>query len=69
MGDVNKRNFAALEQGMNKLARDNSTLNQRMTVLENNLSILHSELANQKQLVGHVLGRGMGSTVKEEPID
>lgn len=69
MSDLNKRNFAALEQGLNKLARDNSELNQRMIIMENNISTLHSELANQKQLVGHVMGRGMGSTVTEDPID
>jgi archaellum component FlaC len=64
MSNVNNKNFAAIEQAMNILYKDYSAMNERMTRLENNLTILRAELANQKALTAHVLGRGMGSTVK-----
>jgi len=63
--DINERNFAALEQALNTLNKQHSTLQQRMTKMENNFIILQGELANQKALTAHVLGRGMGSTVQE----
>ena len=63
MSDANKKNFAAIEQAINTLAKENSKFRERVGILENNLAILHAELANQKQLVAHVMGRGMGSTV------
>ena len=59
------RNFAAIEQALNKVNVDNGELQTRMATMERTISVLQSELANQKQLTAHVLGRGMGSTVQE----
>ena len=64
--DVNERNFKALEQAFNTLNRDHMTLSELMLRLENNMTVMQSELANQKALTAHVLGRGMGSTVHRD---
>ena len=37
----------------------------RMNSLESNLTVLYAEVANSKQLTGHLLGKGLGSTVSE----
>ncbi len=63
MSSLQDRNNKAIEQAINQLAKQNSDLNERATRLENTVAVLQSELANQKQLTAHVLGRGMGSTV------
>lgn len=66
MSDINSRNFAAIEQAYNRLYKDYQALMERQNRLEGTVAILQSELANQKQLTAHVLGRGMGSTVASD---
>lgn len=61
--DKNDRNFAAIEQALNKVNKDNMKLQEEMQIMKNTMAILQSELANQKALTAHVLGRGMGATV------
>lgn len=59
---VNKMNIDTLVQDRNSERALMKEILERLTKTENNIAILHAELANSKQLTAHLLGRGMGST-------
>ena len=59
---ANEINIKVLVQAMDRQAKESRELVQRVQLLEANNAILTADIANTKQLIGHVLGRGMGST-------
>jgi len=62
--DVNARNIKTLHQALNDATSDIRALKERLQRLEANLAVAHAELANAKQLMAHIMGRGMGSTTE-----
>jgi len=63
MSDATKKNFSVIKNVMEDQAKTIRTQNDRITMLEGNLARLQAEIMNTKQLIAHIGGRGMGSTV------
>lgn len=63
MSDAIKKNFEIVRNVMNDQAKTILELQDRISHLEGNLVALAADIANTKQLMGHLHGRGMGSTV------
>ena len=58
------KNIQALADGFNRLYREHEELKEKVKRLEGNVAFLTAEIANAKQLVAHLSGRGRGSTVR-----
>lgn len=61
--DATKKNFQVIQDVLNEQAATIRELQQKQTMMEGNVARLMAEIMNTKQLVAHVGGRGMGSTV------
>ena len=59
---ANEINIKVLVQAMNTQAKENRELKAKVQVLEGSVAALAADIANTKQLMGHLMGRGMGST-------
>ena len=59
---LNARNINALNENDKTLNAKLSEALLRLNALEGKYAALHAEVANTKQMIGHTLGRGMGST-------
>lgn len=64
MSDIQEKNNRIIQDAINLLAKQNSELNEKVVTLQGEVANLKADLANTKQLTGHILGRGMGSTVR-----
>lgn len=62
MSSLNNKNFKIISDELNKQRRLNEQQAERIKICEGNIATLYAELTNLKQLVGHVVGRGMGPT-------
>ena len=60
--EVNLKNITALVAQNQMQQEEINALRVRLNLMENNLQTLRAELQNTKQLMGHLSGRGMGST-------
>ena len=63
MSDATKKNFAIIKATLDTQAKVIRDQNQRISMIEGNLATLRAEILNTKQLIAHIGGRGMGSTV------
>lgn len=63
MSDAIKKNFEIVRTVMNDQAKTILDLQDRISLLEGNIANLAADIANTKQLLGHLHGRGTGSTV------
>lgn len=61
---ANEINIKVLVQAMDTQAKESRELKLKVQTLEGNVAALIADIANTKQLIGHVLGRGMGSTAE-----
>ena len=59
---INARNINALNENDKTMYAKISDMEARMRILETAVANLTADVANTKQLIGHTLGRGMGST-------
>ena len=59
---ANEINIKVLVQAMNTQAKENRELKAKVQVLEGTVAQLAADIQNTKQMIGHVMGRGMGST-------
>lgn len=59
---LNARNINALNENDKTMNVKISALLERLARLEAEVARLTADQANTKQLIGHTLGRGMGST-------
>lgn len=59
---INARNINSLNENDKMLYARISEMDARLKVLEAAVAQLNADVANTKQLIGHTLGRGMGST-------
>lgn len=64
MDSTQEKNNRIIQDAINQLAKQSNEMRQRVQMLENEIVILKAEIANTKQMTGHILGRGMGSTVQ-----
>lgn len=62
--DYQDKNIAAVHQNTKMQQERIVELEKKVARLENNLAVLQGDVANTKQLIGHVLGRGMGPTTE-----
>ncbi|MBT8449310.1 MAG: hypothetical protein KJO69_06450 [Gammaproteobacteria bacterium] len=62
MDDATRKNNQIVQDAINRLSQEILLLKERAQMSENEILNLKAELANSKQLMGHMLGRGMGST-------
>lgn len=62
--DIHTRNIKGLHSALVATQSDVRDLTNRVSRLEGNLAQALSELANAKQLMAHIMGRGMGSTTE-----
>lgn len=60
---VEQKNFEIIRNTLNAQAKGILELQQRISSLEGNLAAVRADVSNSKQLMGHLAGRGMGSTV------
>jgi hypothetical protein len=63
MSEVIEKNFEAIRTVLNAQGKTIRDLQEQVKFLEGNVSRLQAEIINTKQLVAHIGGRGMGSTV------
>jgi len=63
MSDAIKKNFEIVRNVMNDQSKTILELQNRVRLLEGTLSNLAADISNTKQLMGHLSGRGTGSTV------
>jgi len=63
MSDAIKKNFEIVRTVMNDQAKTILELQDRISLLEGTLANLSADITNTKQLMGHLAGRGTGSTV------
>ena len=63
--DYQDKNINALHQNSKTLAARVEELEKKIKFLENTIITVSGDLANTKQLIGHLNGRGMGSTVHQ----
>ncbi len=61
MDDASKKNFLAIQQTFLKNEAERSLAHDRMTILENRVTALTSELVQLRQLVGAALQKIHGS--------
>lgn len=64
--DYQDKNIDALHKNSQTLAARVEALDKKIQYLENTILTVSGDLANTKQLIGHLNGRGMGSTVHSE---
>lgn len=62
--DYQDKNIVAIHENSKTHQQRIMVLEEKVTRLENNLAVLQADIANTKQLIGHVMGRGMGSTAE-----
>ena len=62
--DYKDKNINAVHENTKMQQARIIALESKVTRLENNLASLQADVANTKQLIGHVMGRGMGSTTE-----
>lgn len=62
--DYQDKNINAVHENTKMQQARIITLESKVARLENNLVALQADVANTKQLIGHVMGRGMGSTTE-----
>jgi hypothetical protein len=62
--EIHTRNIKGLHSELVTTQANVRDLTNRVTKLEGNLTLALAELANAKQLMAHVMGRGMGSTTE-----
>lgn len=62
--DIHTRNIKGLHSELVATQSNVRDLTDRVTKLEGNLAVALAELSNAKQLMAHVMGRGMGSTTE-----
>ena len=60
---VEQKNFEIIRNTLNKQAQAILELQERVSRMEGNLAAARAEMGNAKQMMGHLAGRGMGSTV------
>ena len=60
-----QKNFEAIERALNQMHKEVLAMKENQVRLENTVAYLQADLTNAKQLMAHVSGRGMGSTVHE----
>ena len=60
---VTQKNFEIIRNTLNAQAKTILELRDRVSTLEGNLATARAEMGNAKQMMGHLAGRGMGSTV------
>lgn len=63
--DYQDKNITALHENSKSLATRVALLEEKIKFLENTIAMVNADLVNTKQLIGHLNGRGMGSTVHE----
>ena len=63
--DYQDKNITALHENSKSLATRVALLEEKLQFIENTIAMVNSDLVNTKQLIGHLNGRGMGSTVHE----
>jgi hypothetical protein len=63
---VSDRNFAALRENDTRLNKKIEVLMGIVSTMQTEIAILKDELVNTKQLMGHLMGRGTGSTTPED---
>ena len=63
MSEATKKNFIIIQGELHTQAKTIRTQNERISLLEGNIARLQAEIMNTKQLIAHIGGRGMGSTV------
>ena len=61
--EATKKNFTIIQNVLNEQAKVIRDQAERLTMLEGTVATLRADILNTKQLVAHVSGRGMGSTV------
>ena len=61
--NVNKRNIDTVVAELKASRKLIEELRTSLGTANGNIAMLYSELTNTKQLVAHVMGRGMGSSV------
>lgn len=59
---LDQKNLHAIQTALNAIYKKQEASDQKIAMLEATVVTLRAELAGQKQLTAHVLGRGMGST-------
>jgi hypothetical protein len=59
---TNARNISSLNENDKMMYARIMEMDARIKVLEATVAHLAADVANTKQLIGHTLGRGMGST-------
>ena len=59
---VNTLNIQTLHAELLKTQEGARVLTDRVAKLEGNLALALAELSNTKQLMAHIMGRGMGAT-------
>lgn len=59
---TNARNINTLNENDKRIYLKVSEMEQRLKILEATVAQVSADIANTKQLIGHTLGRGMGST-------
>lgn len=62
--EINSRNIKTLHGQISETEASVRELTDRVAKLEGNLAVALAELANAKQLMAHIMGRGMGSTTE-----
>ena len=63
MSDAIAKNFEVIRTTMNNQAQTIRELQETVRFLEGNVARLQADILNTKQLMAHLHGRGMGSTV------
>jgi hypothetical protein len=63
--DYQDKNITALHENSKSLATRVALLEEKLKFIENTIAMVNADLVNTKQLIGHLNGRGMGSTVHE----
>lgn len=60
MSDLERKNFAAIEQALNQIWREISTMKEAQTRVETQFAMLKQEMEQTKRMV--ILTRGTGPT-------
>ena len=61
--DYQDKNITALHENSKSLATRVALLEEKLKFIENTIAMVNADLVNTKQLIGHLNGRGTGSTV------
>ena len=62
---VNERNFAAIEQALNTVHKENMELREKIQIIERNMVMLQQQIAIQRQIPTLAMSGAIGSTVGE----